>query len=365
MGDVYANGLEISGKAVNAKTIAVMPDVCFTPPENPATPPGIPIPYPSFGMASDSEKGTGTVFIGGKTVNIKNKSDESKTSGTEAGCAAKKGVITSKNTGKKYFNSWSNDVKFDGEPVIRFSDLATHNHASPGPNTPPGPEICKGNPAHFDCSKMGIKPYKELECPDGYIKEHTVEVQFFTAGGVRDFTLKCCEKYDEQEAPCICMKGEWISGESAKVKGVKFPRSSGKGTFTYGSRFIGKARGTPHYYKSADARNWITNNKSGKLGDFSNTCIKSTVDNIGITPGFKAAATKCLEDANMEYLKKSMGKTAKQVKDQNACHSTCARAKDQSRLVKVAKKRLKKAAPKGATVVVRATDVASSKVDCT
>ena len=146
MGDVYANGLEISGKAVNAKTIAVMPDVCFTPPENPATPPGIPIPYPSFGMAGDSENGTGTVFIGGKTVNIKNKSDESKTSGTEAGCAAKKGVITSKNTGKKYFNSWSSDVKFDGEPVIRFSDLATHNHASPIGNTPPGPEICAANP---------------------------------------------------------------------------------------------------------------------------------------------------------------------------------------------------------------------------
>ena len=103
MGGVFANGLEISGKAVSAKTIAVFPDVCFTPPENPATPPGVPVPYPSFGMASDSEKGTGTVFIKGETVNIKNKSDEKKTSGTEAGCAAKKGVVTSKNTGKKYY----------------------------------------------------------------------------------------------------------------------------------------------------------------------------------------------------------------------------------------------------------------------
>jgi Domain of unknown function (DUF4150) len=143
MADVYANGLEITGQATDGKTIAAMPDVCFTPPENPATPPGVPIPYPSFGMASDTEKGTGTVFISGKTVNIKNKSDESKTSGTEAGCAAKKGVITSKNTGKKYFNSWSSDVKFEGEPVIRFSDLATHNHNSPPGNTPPWPEINK------------------------------------------------------------------------------------------------------------------------------------------------------------------------------------------------------------------------------
>lgn len=142
-GNVFANGLEISGKAVDAKTIAAMPDVCFTPPENPATPPGVPIPYPSFGMASDTESGTATVLISGEIVNIKNKSDESKTSGTEAGCAAKKGVITSKNTGKKYFNSWSTDVKFEGEPVIRFSDLATHNHASPVGNAPPWPEIIK------------------------------------------------------------------------------------------------------------------------------------------------------------------------------------------------------------------------------
>ena len=79
-GNVFANGLEISGKAVTAQTIAVFPDVCFTPPESPATPPGVPIPYPSFGMAADTEKGTGNVFISGKTVNIKNKSDESKTS---------------------------------------------------------------------------------------------------------------------------------------------------------------------------------------------------------------------------------------------------------------------------------------------
>jgi len=143
MADVYANGLEISGKAVDAKTIAAFPDVCFTPPQTPATPPGVPIPYPSFGMGSDTESGTATVFIGGKTVNIKNKSDESKTSGTEAGCAPKKGVITSKNTGKKYFNSWSPDVKFEGEPVIRFTDLATHNHASPVGNAPPWVEVCK------------------------------------------------------------------------------------------------------------------------------------------------------------------------------------------------------------------------------
>ncbi len=154
MSNVFANKLEISGKAVSAQTIAVFPDVCFTPPENPATPPGVPVPYPSFGMASDTENGTGTVFIGGKTVNIKNKSDEKKTTGTEAGCAAKKGIITSKNTGKKYFKKWSNDVKFESEPVIRFSDIATHNHGSDICNAGPGCEICGANPP----------PYSDEEC---------------------------------------------------------------------------------------------------------------------------------------------------------------------------------------------------------
>lgn len=161
-GNVFANGLEISGKAVQAQTIAAFPDVCFTPPENPATPPGVPIPYPSFGMASDTENGTATVFISGKTVNIKNKSDESKTSGTEAGCAAKKGVVTSKNTGKKYFNSWSTDVKFEGEPVIRFTDLATHNHASPIGNAPPWPEVAKADLAPGADPNCLVGPYEDI-----------------------------------------------------------------------------------------------------------------------------------------------------------------------------------------------------------
>ncbi len=213
-GNVFANGLEISGKAVNAQTIAAMPDVCFTPPETPATPPGVPIPYPSFGMASDTEDGTGTVFIGGETVNIKNKSDLSKTSGTEAGCAAKKGVITSKNTGKKYFNSWSSDVKFDGEPVIRMSDLATHNHASPPGNAPPWPEIATLNVAGVDCAsilaKFGMKvhAYKhaDKECTSNQQSDHILQNACFmnsrgAAGGISSIP-----DYKLNEAPCVCLE---------------------------------------------------------------------------------------------------------------------------------------------------------------
>jgi len=137
--EVYANGMELACKAGEGKSICAFPDVCFTPPENPATPPGVPIPYPNTGMASDTTDGSKTVQISGKEVMLKNKSYFKKSTGNEAGSAAKKGVVTSVNRGKVYFNAWSMDVKFEGENVVRNLDLTTHNHASPTPNTPPFP----------------------------------------------------------------------------------------------------------------------------------------------------------------------------------------------------------------------------------
>lgn len=214
MANVFANGLEISGKAVDAKTIAVFPDVCFTPPENPATPPGVPIPYPSFGFASDTEQGTGTVKIGGKTVNIKNKSDLSKTSGTEAGCAAKKGIISSKNTGKEYFNSWSNDVKFDGEPVIRMSDLATNNHGSPC-NTVTWPHFAEIDFGKLDCATilndLGIKvhPYRDRakkgRCKKGKQQSDHLLQNACVNQKRRGPAAPGFGGYDLDDAPCICL----------------------------------------------------------------------------------------------------------------------------------------------------------------
>lgn len=132
--EVYANGMELACKAGAGKTICAMPDVCFTPPENPATPPGVPVPYPNTGFASDTTEGSKTVQISGKEIMLKNKSYFKKSTGDEAGCAAKKGVITSTNTGKVYFVKWSMDVKFEGENVDRHLDLTTNNHASPMAN---------------------------------------------------------------------------------------------------------------------------------------------------------------------------------------------------------------------------------------
>ncbi len=132
--DVFANGREISCKKADGKTIAAFPDVCFTPPENPATPPGIPVPYPNTAFAKDTSSGSKNVKISGQEIMLKNKSFFKTSTGDEAGCAAKKGVITSKIKGKAYFVSWSMDVKAEGENVVRHIDMTTHNHASPCAN---------------------------------------------------------------------------------------------------------------------------------------------------------------------------------------------------------------------------------------
>eukprot|EP01013_Petalomonas_cantuscygni_P043535 TRINITY_DN8280_c0_g2_i1.p1 TRINITY_DN8280_c0_g2~~TRINITY_DN8280_c0_g2_i1.p1 ORF type:complete len:412 (-),score=40.15 TRINITY_DN8280_c0_g2_i1:753-1988(-) len=139
--EVYANMREVSCKSADGKSICAFPDVCMTPPENPATPPGVPVPYPNTGMASDTTKGTRKVKITKKEAMIKNKSYFKKSMGDEAGCAAKKGVITSTNRGKVYFTSWSMDVKFEGSNVVRMADLTTHNHMSVPGNTPPWPYV--------------------------------------------------------------------------------------------------------------------------------------------------------------------------------------------------------------------------------
>src|SRR6185437_8068935 len=103
--EVYANGREISCKSGSGKTICEFPDVCFTPPENPATPPGVPVPYPNTAFAKDSTDGSRSVKISGEEVMLKNKSYYKTSTGDEAGAAAKKGVVTSTNKGKAYFIS--------------------------------------------------------------------------------------------------------------------------------------------------------------------------------------------------------------------------------------------------------------------
>lgn len=174
---VYANGKEVSCKAASGKTICNFPDVCMTPPQTPATPPGVPIPYPNTGMASDCTSGSSSVKISNQEVMLKNKSYFKRSMGDEAGCAPKKGVVTSKNMGKVYFAMWSMDVKVEGENVVRMGDLTTHNHGSCPSNTKPQDyidEATSGLPAECADEKDKIEEEcntnKKPPCPGGLSK---------------------------------------------------------------------------------------------------------------------------------------------------------------------------------------------------
>jgi Domain of unknown function (DUF4150) len=151
---VYANTMEVSCKAASGKSICAFPDVCFTPPQTPATPPGVPIPYPNTGMSSDCSDGSSSVKISGQEVMLKNKSYFKKSMGDESGCAPKKGLINSKNGGKVYFKAWSMDVKIEGENVVRHLDLTTHNHASDiGNASSPWPQVERMSPSASETTK--------------------------------------------------------------------------------------------------------------------------------------------------------------------------------------------------------------------
>ena len=159
---VYANMMEVSCKQAAGKSICAFPDVCFTPPLTPATPPGVPIPYPNTGMASDTSEGSSSVKISGQEVMLKNKSCFKKSMGDEAGCAPKKGVVTSKNMGKVYFTMWSMDVKVEGENVVRMLDMTTHNHGSVPGNTPPWPYVDEvAAPGITEACKNDMKKEKD------------------------------------------------------------------------------------------------------------------------------------------------------------------------------------------------------------
>ncbi|GAC1032966.1 type VI secretion system effector Dnase Tse7 [Pseudomonas sp. No.21] len=265
---VFANNMEVSCKSASGKSIACFPDVCFTPPQAPPTPPGVPIPYPNTGMASDTTNGTRTIKITGKEAMLKNKSYFKTSTGDEAGCAPKKGVVTSKIKGKVYYTAWSMDVKFEGENVVRHMDLMTHNHASMPGNTPTWPyldemavskeegpckddikkekEACKeftphkadgpspcppdGKPSTKDeadayadktaakeclrARRCQLSPYaptgKQPGCCPGQTGHHVVEAGSFYnvgRGGSNSTAIEGTANYNADKAPCICVEG--------------------------------------------------------------------------------------------------------------------------------------------------------------
>lgn len=182
---VYANNMEVSCKQGAGKSICAFPDVCFTPPQTPATPPGVPIPYPNTGMDSDATDGSSTVKISGQEVMLKNKSYFKQSTGDEAGCAPKKGIVTSTNKGKVYFNAWSMDVKVEGENVVRHLDMTTHNHNPPPGQTPPWPflasmeigsDLCETEKFNEEAACADYKPAgKKDACKDAGLGEPLIQ----------------------------------------------------------------------------------------------------------------------------------------------------------------------------------------------
>jgi hypothetical protein len=273
--------MEVSCKAAAGKSIAAMPDVCFTPPQTPATPPGVPIPYPNTGMSSDCSGGSSTVKISRQEVMLKNKSYFKKSTGDEAGCAPKKGVITSKNMGKVYFTMWSMDVKVEGQNVVRHLDLTTHNHGSFPGNSPPwaytdemattptgdcktmvenAQTACQGkNTKKAQCKSKACRDAKRCllvtynqgkrktnssrtGCCPGEQPHHLVEAHCFYDVGDRGGNL--CVKtpsgkadYKDTESPCVCAAGPRHAKEHGKYH--KFQQSleaahhTEKGSWSY------------------------------------------------------------------------------------------------------------------------------------
>lgn len=198
--EVYANGMELACKAGSGKVIAAFPDVCFTPPENPATPPGVPLPYPNTAMASDTADGSKSVQISGKEIMLKNKSYFKTLSGNEAGCAAKKGVVSGKIKGKVYFVKWSMDVKVESENVDRHLDLTTNNHGSPTANeAAPWPFADKqaltvGGVCHGVSKDLKLRPYKP-GCPANKTGHHLIPGR----------CMRNIKGYSHSKAPVICV----------------------------------------------------------------------------------------------------------------------------------------------------------------
>jgi hypothetical protein len=234
--EVYANNRSIACKAADGKTVAATPDTCFTPPLTPATPPGVPTPYPNTAMASDTTDGTKTVMINGKEVMLKNISVFKKSTGDEAGCAPKKGVVTSTNRGEANFTSWSMDVKFEGENIPRHLDMMGHNEQCSPTNTPPWVYLdataisslaacvksgdakkfadnCTGDiysPACCEARKCIVVPYEPNKCcnKDGIqmTPHHIVPKSQFKEIGAAGAAI--VDSYKPNKAPCICEDGQ-------------------------------------------------------------------------------------------------------------------------------------------------------------
>ena len=243
--DVFANGRSVSCKSGVDKVIAAFPDVALSPPSPPAGP--IPIPYPLFSKASDTTSGTKKVKINKKEA-MTDKSQYKKSMGDEAATKSfGQGVITHCLGGKVKFISFSMDVKLEGKKAVRHLDMTTSNHMSPQANASvPWADVAKMKVAGHSCAKIiaEIHPYGDADCPEGSQSHHIVDNSNFTMPGARKTPLKDIpsvggetgrqkrnlfpkgskhpgRNYDENAAPCNCLKGSKSNSRTQHGKAHK------------------------------------------------------------------------------------------------------------------------------------------------
>ncbi len=209
--NVFANGRELSCKSGSGKTPCAMPNVVWTPPQAPPTPMGIPVPYPTTGMTSDSSKGSRDVKISKKEVMLKNKSRFKKCLGDQPGKAPKKGFVTTQQGGKVYFNSWSMDVKIEGENAVRHLDITTLNHGSMPGNTPTWPFV--------DQSAGGFSD--DDPCKDDIVKEQEACADFKPYGESDPCDIVKYEGFDEGRTKSEMTKDEALALTDAARSGNK------------------------------------------------------------------------------------------------------------------------------------------------
>jgi hypothetical protein len=202
MSGVFANSMEVSSKSMSGKSICQFPDVCFTPPQTPPTPMGVPIPYPNTGMAGDTTDGSTTVKIGGEQVMLKDRSSFKQSTGDEAGAAPKKGLINSKTKGKVYFLAWSMDVKVEGENVVRNLDMTTHNHAcKPANGAVPTVHVAMVKPG-WDATNCSDEIVAEQEACKEF-EPYTKGKAVCTAAGMTKGVSKLTDKQHAANAKAI------------------------------------------------------------------------------------------------------------------------------------------------------------------
>lgn len=286
---VFANMMEVSCKQGAGKTICAFPDVCFTPPLTPATPPGVPIPYPNTGMSSDCSDGSTSVKVSGGEVMLKNKSYFKQSTGDEAGSAPKKGVITSKIKGKVYFNVWSMDVLVEGENVPRHLDLTTHNHASPPGQTPPMPEMEGMAPPAppEDCSEAQAKypvmshteqqkacKKKEEATGTKFQSHHVIQNAHFSYPRLTALP-EICPGYSIDEAPCIALE----DGSDPTTPHGRVSQMQKADATAYRERYQEKGTSPTYTEARADAKKQLMAKDPGPgLSEHDAECVMKEVD---------------------------------------------------------------------------------------